>query len=404
VGRADSPLRDRMVFVVGAPRSGTNWLQRMLAAHRDVVTMPSETHLFTEAIDVLAARVQHGLVTSTSTGSVFMDRDAFLDATREFCDRAFGGVADILHPGAARVVERSPNHVERLDVVAAVFPDAWFVHIVRDGRDVARSLVSQPWGPTSVEEAAEDWARSVRAAQAAAPALARYRQVRYEDLLAEPITEMRGLLEWLGLTVDDDTLAAVDRAGASAYNVDERDPRIAVGKWRREWSRRDLAAFDRVAGEVNRALGYLPAAVDRPRSRRPSLRRTGRGARRQPAPARLPLEARQRVIDRFLAAAAAGDADGAVADIAEGASVRVVTADGDRACTGPSARELVASTIRAEGPWGTQVRGDVHLGGALAVAVVAHRPPGGRVADRVVAMRFDEADRIAELTFYRFSR
>src|SRR3954465_6216802 len=138
MGRADSPLRHRMVFLVGAQRSGTNWLQRMLGTHPDVVTLPSETQLFTVGIDVLAERVQHGVVGSTSTATVFMSRDAFLDAARDFCDAAFGGVADRLDPAARRVLERSPNHVERLELIGAVYPDAWIVHIVRDGRDVTR--------------------------------------------------------------------------------------------------------------------------------------------------------------------------------------------------------------------------------------------------------------------------
>src|SRR4051794_38186559 len=114
MGRADSPLCDRMVFLVGAQRSGTNWLQRMLAKHPDIVTLPSETQLFTKGIDELAARVQHGVLSSTSTGTVFMEREDFLDAARAFCDAAFGGVADRLKPDARRVLERSPNHVERL--------------------------------------------------------------------------------------------------------------------------------------------------------------------------------------------------------------------------------------------------------------------------------------------------
>src|SRR4051794_29917065 len=153
-----------MVFLVGAQRSGTNWLQRMLATHPDIATLPSETQLFNAGLAPFEVLVQHGLLGSPSTASVFMDRDDFLDATRNFCDRAFGGVADRLHPGALRVVERSPNHVEHLGLIGAVYPDAWFLHIVRDGRDVARSLQSQPWGPRTVREAAHRWARSVRSA------------------------------------------------------------------------------------------------------------------------------------------------------------------------------------------------------------------------------------------------
>src|SRR4051794_36808100 len=185
MGRADSPLLDRMVFVVGAQRSGTNWLMRMIGTHPRVVSLPSETHLFTARVDALAGRVQHGAIGSTATSYVYMDRDVHLDALRSFYDAAFGAVAAHLDPNALRIVERSPTHVEQLDHIAEVYPDSWVVHIIRDGRDVARSLVSQPWGPTSIGSAAELWVRAVQAGWSGAPSLRRYREVRYEELLAD---------------------------------------------------------------------------------------------------------------------------------------------------------------------------------------------------------------------------
>src|SRR3954447_23593177 len=193
-----------MVFLVGAQRSGTNWLQRMLATHPDVVSLPGETQLFTLGIAALASSVQHGTVGSTSTAAVYMDRAEFVAATRAFCDAALAGVADRLNPDAARVLERSPNHVERLDLIGAVYPDAWIVHIVRDGRDVARSLVSQPWGPRTVADAASLWARSIRSARAAAPQLARYQEVRYEDLLENPVDGLADVFRFLDLDVKAD--------------------------------------------------------------------------------------------------------------------------------------------------------------------------------------------------------
>ena len=56
-----------------------------------------------------------------------------------------------------------------MPLIAEVYPDARFVHIIRDGRDVARSIVAQPWGPATVKEAAKEWGDSVAAGRAAAP-------------------------------------------------------------------------------------------------------------------------------------------------------------------------------------------------------------------------------------------
>ncbi|MGZ6801709.1 MAG: sulfotransferase family protein [Nocardioidaceae bacterium] len=178
VRTSDSPLQGRLVFVVGAPRSGTTWLQRALGAHPDVLVLPSETHLFSAGISQLRDQAQGGHVGSPSTGTWFMTAAAFAGAARAFCDAALGGYVQRVQPEAERVVERSPTHVWHLGLIADVYPDAYVVHIVRDGRDVVRSQVAQDWGPSTVQDAAAAGASALRRARAAAPRLERYLEVR----------------------------------------------------------------------------------------------------------------------------------------------------------------------------------------------------------------------------------
>src|SRR5437588_5130521 len=78
----ESPLDGRMIFLVGARRSGTNWLQRTLATHPAIVSVPSETHLFSHGIAPLAERFHHGAPTSTHTGAMYVDRQRLLGALR----------------------------------------------------------------------------------------------------------------------------------------------------------------------------------------------------------------------------------------------------------------------------------------------------------------------------------
>jgi hypothetical protein len=141
-----------------------------------------------------------------------------------------------------------------LPLIAEVYPDARFVHIVRDGRDVARSIVAQPWGPDNVEEAAEEWRSSVEAGRNAAPALGdRVLEVRYEDVLADPATAIPRIYTHHGL--EGGIGEALEAAGAKA-NIGRQDSRVGTGKWREGWGRRELRDFDRVAGDLLRELGY----------------------------------------------------------------------------------------------------------------------------------------------------
>jgi hypothetical protein len=158
-------------------------------------------------------------------------------------------------------VERTPAHALHLDLIGAVFPDAWVLHIVRDGRDVARSLVSQSWGPTSVAEAAAEWDETVRAARRAGRDLHRYREVRYEDLVQDPASNLAAVLRWLGLEAGEPELAPVLREAGAVYNVDASYPDVRPGKWADVFGPEDLSAFEAVAGDLLAQLGYAPAGA-----------------------------------------------------------------------------------------------------------------------------------------------
>jgi hypothetical protein len=231
----------------------------MLGAHPQVGTIPGETFLFSDGLRPLADRFQHGLAGSARTGIAFMDRGAFLDAARAFCDAVFDGLAEVVGvPPGGRIVERTPTHARHLDLIGAVYPDARVLHIVRDGRDVARSLVSQSWGPTSVAEAAVEWDETVRDARRAGRDLDRYREVRYEDLVRAPADHLAAILGWLDLDAGEDALAPMLREAGSAFNVDAAYPDVGPGKWAGVFEPDDLSAFAAVAGDLLAELGYAP--------------------------------------------------------------------------------------------------------------------------------------------------
>lgn len=262
MSRADSPLRGRVLFVVGARRSGTNWLERILTAHPAITAMPTETYLFSHGVQPFAERFQHANPAAPSMGRTFMPRDAFLDAMRDFVDRAFLENLERRDRDARFVIERTPWHASHLPLIGHVYPDAHVVNIVRDGRAVARSLVSMPWGPDSIEEAAAEWRDAVDDARRGAAFFGdRYREVVYERLLEDPRPRVSELFEWLGLELDGETWERVLAEAGSEFNVDPRSPGVRADKWRDELSDAELRAFERVAGEQLDSLGYERVAA-----------------------------------------------------------------------------------------------------------------------------------------------
>jgi hypothetical protein len=272
VSRADSALLGKMIFNVGARRSGTFWLQRIVTAHPAVSAVANETHLFSHGIAPLAERFQHAQPGSAQVGSTYIERESMLDAMRDFCDCVF---APMLEPGRQRLAERTPLHALHTGLIADVYPDAQIVHIVRDGRDVVRSLLAQQWGPDNVVAAAREWRSSIESARAGAAGSDRYLEVRYEELHADPATLVTELYGWLGLPVDDAILALATAEARLERNLDPGATPAGPGKWRTVLTPDDLAAFEDIAGDMLYGLGYEPqtALGGRPKARLRGLRK-----------------------------------------------------------------------------------------------------------------------------------
>ncbi len=179
--------------------------------------------------------------------------------------------------GKPRYADKTPMHVLHLRRLGRLFPEARFVHVVRDGRDVALSYRSVGWGPTTVEDAAMRWRRSVLRGRRDGERLGpdRYREVRYEDLVTDPERVLRELCAFLDLEWDDGVLHHHERAAEviaatrfpGAHSRLLLPPTPGLRDWRREMPAADVARFEAIAGGLLEELGYGCSAVP------PSVRR-----------------------------------------------------------------------------------------------------------------------------------
>ena len=223
------------------------------------------------------------------------------------------------------------------------------------------------------------------------PFAARYLEVRYEDLLARP-DRVADVFAFLGLACDASMLRSVLREGNLAVNVDPTRPEVASGKWRGEWSARDLEAFDRAAGDVLAGLDVAvgpsraaePAARTEPtapmsRSVRPRFRLPKLGDRSATAvlggAVMFSGETAQRSVDRLLTALSLADAGSVHAVLCSIQHLRVVDGDSAREDRGPGLAERVVEELLREGGWGDPVTGEQHIDGRSWTLVVSHRRP-----------------------------
>ena len=181
--------------------------------------------------------------------------------------------------GKPRWGDKSTLYSGGMTTIARQLPEARFIHIVRDGRDVALSVTPLPFGPDTIAEAAAQWMRTIEAARAQAGELPSYTEVRYEELVAEPRRVLGELCELLELEWEEPMLeyhrSAPGRLAAELGDLPlpsgvlSRDRRLAIhrllgsppqtdraGRWRREMSAPDREAFEGLAGETLEELGY----------------------------------------------------------------------------------------------------------------------------------------------------
>jgi sulfotransferase family protein len=226
------------VFVVGVPRSGTTWVQNMLLAHPSLDGPRVETSVF----------VSLQSLWNNAALRDWISDDELAAAIRRFVSALFTGYGP-------RVVEKTPLHAEHMPLIASVFPDASFISVHRDGRDVVQSLLEMESGTDDVVVAATRWAEITREVSELLPSLAHAVDLRYESLLDDPVGAIAELFAWLGLSADETVFTEVRRRAGERVSQYNTTGDVGPGKWR-SLSRRQLRAVYRHAGDRLKELGY----------------------------------------------------------------------------------------------------------------------------------------------------
>jgi hypothetical protein len=244
---ADSALYGGLVVVLGAARSGTTWLHRLLCANPLIAgTETGETWLFPDVAPVWADPVR-SLAGDAAT----------LSAMREFCDDLLIAMRDRVAPGATQVCEKTPTTAWQLPVLSRLYPDAHYIHIVRDGRDAALSLALTRGGDADLGDSAREWVSAVTAIRAASGDLPKFREVRYEDLLADPAAIATQLWSWIGVPDSDEAMATLQQRAAQRVTPLPASGEIGIEKWR-SLPKVAQGVLEAIEGPLLRELGYGP--------------------------------------------------------------------------------------------------------------------------------------------------
>jgi hypothetical protein len=264
----------------------------MLDAHPDL-TIPPETHFVPDLIKA-----------SREPGATPEDALAAMKSAREWGDFGFSDEEMLgrlralpkVKPGPAvrtfyeaymeeqgkpRWGEKTPTYVQKMKLIQRAIPEARFVHVIRDGRDVALSVLDRTVRELTAADVARRWQKKITKAREDSPKLRHYKEIRYEDLILDTEPVLRDVCEFIELPWDDSVLHYHERSAerlkemARALPGDGRAKELSVerrmkthemttkppsadrvARWRSQMSVEQRAEFEAIAGDLLAQLGY----------------------------------------------------------------------------------------------------------------------------------------------------
>ena len=287
-------------FVVGVNRSGTTLLRMMLDAHPEL-TIPPETHFIPEVIrranhENTRRRLIRSITRHPRWGDFGLDEGEFRARAKQVRPLTASGAIRCFYElyadkqGKPRWGDKTPRYMRAMPRIARALPEARFIHLIRDGRDVALSQRERVIDGETVTMAAmaERWQRRIVAAREGAADIKpdAYLEVRYEDLVTDTEGTLRRICEFAGLGFDPAMLDYHRRAGERLAemnrdldNAENGIVRTATNRlaahaltteppttdrcerWRNEMTAAEVAEFESVAGDLLAGLGYEVAGV-----------------------------------------------------------------------------------------------------------------------------------------------
>lgn len=267
-------------FIIGVGRSGTSLLRLMLHSHPRIA-IPYESHFLTKYFE---RSDQYGdLENDDNLRNIIRDIlneeylkmwDHEFDPNELFMRikrRDIAGVFSELYlsyaeaKGKHRWGDKS-DYLDRMHLINSMYPEAQFIHIIRDGRDVAMSVMQRSWGPDDLIRAAEWWNQHVLLGRRMGAMIGsrRYTEVLFEELVQNPDKELKRLCDFLDESYDPKMLEYHKLSGDSFpgskkeqhYNVNSAPKKSRTYAWKKEMSQLDVLIFNRYASGMLKEVGY----------------------------------------------------------------------------------------------------------------------------------------------------
>jgi hypothetical protein len=282
-----------MPVIVGAPRSGTTLLRLMLDAHPELA-IPPETGFLSAGESLKKVDPENFLEWIISHPSAAPAWNDFHISVSEFHEQLLKIRPFTLQSalrlfykmyaarfGKPRWGDKTPMYCRHMLEIQDLLPEVYFIHIIRDGRDVAVSLRNQWFSPGfDIETQAQFWQENVETAHQQRTQCLHYLEVRFEDLIQDTEAVLRTICSYLSLDFHsnmpryyensrdrlkehlerrkvDGTLVVsqIDRQ-KQQLSTTQPPQSSKIGMWRRILQPEEIGRFEWIAGESLQKFGY----------------------------------------------------------------------------------------------------------------------------------------------------
>jgi hypothetical protein len=263
------------VFVGGCGRSGTTLLGAILGTHSECICTP-ESQFKTDLYHFL----------SQSDNPDFMDVLNRITKLRRF--RFWGFDIDkqsfpskkistyselifwIVKKYAEKTGKRNPGiwidhtpaNIRHTGILFELFPDARLIHLVRDGRAVAASMIPLDWGPNTIDHAAHFWMKKILLGlEAEKKWQEKVIRVKYEDLVHDPEKMLKHICSYLNIDFQSEMIKGTDFRvplySSEQHALIGKEPDIRrVNAWENTLKPRQIEIFESISGQILVTLGY----------------------------------------------------------------------------------------------------------------------------------------------------
>lgn len=288
-------MNTRPIFVIGNPRSGTSLLRLVLASHSRIIIPPEcgfaiwwlSKYRNWRVTDNRLSEFMLDLSNSRKIETWKLDYAGLQNLIQQSEPKTYSQLVSLVYEyychmhgqSSARWGDKNNFHIRHIREIRELFPNACFVHIVRDGRDVLASYrelmmrrFTSPYAPrlpVDACEVAREWCGNLLAFRSDTVDLdgKTIFELRYEDFVREPREAVEKLCTFLGEEFERGMLEywlADDRGKGEPDGFMEWKAltRVApttskIGRYGRELAGTEIAAFERIAGPMLAQYGYL---------------------------------------------------------------------------------------------------------------------------------------------------